>query len=123
MTTSHRLTSENCTAYPRIKLENGSRDLDSGKTDIPARKPSGTDWSSKSQVLNLVPISGYGTEFQPPTSSTRWNIRGQFQITTNGSIGQEILDCDGQIIAWATDPVIAQVICKILTEFVNQQTH
>ena len=43
-------------------------------------------------------------------------------MRTNGSIGQEILDADGQTIAWTTDAVIAQVICRLLTEFVNDDS-
>ena len=43
-------------------------------------------------------------------------------MRTNGSIGQEILDADGNIIAWTTDTVIAQLICKLLTDFVNDDS-
>lgn len=43
------------------------------------------------------------------------DILGPFTIRSNGSIGQEILDA-GRIIAWTTDPWVAQVICKLLTE-------
>src|ERR1019366_7016058 len=39
-----------------------------------------------------------------------------FTIRQSGHIGQEILDQDGNIIAWMTDPWVAQVVCKLLTE-------
>ena len=39
---------------------------------------------------------------------------GPFSVRTTGNIGQEILDPDGRIIAWTTDPWVAQVIAKLL---------
>jgi hypothetical protein len=50
----------------------------------------------------------------PP--STECAIHRPFSVRHSGNIGQEILDQDGKIIAWTTDPWIAQVICKLLTD-------
>jgi len=39
-----------------------------------------------------------------------------FGVRSSGNVGQEILDADRKIICWTTDPWVAQVICKLLTE-------
>jgi hypothetical protein len=41
---------------------------------------------------------------------------GPYKVHTNGSIGQEIRDLDGRIIAWTTDVWVAQVIAKLLNQ-------
>jgi hypothetical protein len=41
---------------------------------------------------------------------------GPFSVRTTGNIGQEILDPDGRIIAWTTDPWVAQVVARLLCE-------
>jgi hypothetical protein len=50
------------------------------------------------------------------TRSREPEIIGSFAIRQSGNIGQEILDADGRIKCWTTDPWLAQVICKLLTE-------
>ena len=37
-------------------------------------------------------------------------------IRKSGHIGQELLDADGRVIGWTTDPWVAQVIARLLTE-------
>jgi hypothetical protein len=37
-----------------------------------------------------------------------------FYVWQSGNIGQEILDADGNVIAWTVDPWLAQVIAKLL---------
>ena len=44
------------------------------------------------------------------------DVLDAFTVRQSGSIGQEILDQDGNTIAWMTDAWLAQVICKLLTE-------
>ena len=44
------------------------------------------------------------------------DVLGAFTVRQSGNIGQEILDQDGNTIAWTTDAWSAQVICKLLTE-------
>jgi hypothetical protein len=39
-----------------------------------------------------------------------------FWVRQSGNVGQEVLDQDGRVIAWATDDWAAQVICKLLNE-------
>ena len=44
------------------------------------------------------------------------DVLGAFTVRQSGNIGQEILDQDGNTIAWMTDAWLAQVVCKLLTE-------
>jgi hypothetical protein len=44
------------------------------------------------------------------------DLLGSFTVRQSGGIGQEILDQDGNTIAWMTDAWLAQVVCKLLTE-------
>jgi hypothetical protein len=39
-----------------------------------------------------------------------------FWVRHSGTVGQEVLDQDGRIIAWTTDGWAAQVICKLLND-------
>lgn len=45
------------------------------------------------------------------------NILGPFSVRQSGTVGQEILDSDGRVVAWTTDPWTAQVIAKLLTNY------
>jgi hypothetical protein len=42
-----------------------------------------------------------------------------FTVQNNGSIGQEIRDLNGKIVAWTTDSWVAQVIAQLLSETKN----
>ena len=44
------------------------------------------------------------------------DVLGAFTVRQSGNIGQEILDQDGNTIAWTTDAWLAQVICKLLSD-------
>ena len=44
------------------------------------------------------------------------DLLGSFTVRQSGSIGQEILDQDGTVVAWTIDAWLAQVVCKLLTE-------
>ena len=37
---------------------------------------------------------------------------GAFTVRQPGNLGQEVLDQDGNTIAWRTDAWLAQVVCK-----------
>lgn len=39
-----------------------------------------------------------------------------FIVKSSGTIGQEIIGSDGTVICWTTDPWLAQVIAKLLTD-------
>jgi hypothetical protein len=39
-----------------------------------------------------------------------------FSVLESGNVGQTILNCDGEVIAWTTDAWVALVICKLLNE-------
>lgn len=74
------------------------------------------DSSKSPQARKLERTSGHGTLQKPQPLSTACNTQGRFLIRFNGGIGQEILNADGETIVWTTDPWVAQVICKLLTE-------
>jgi len=44
------------------------------------------------------------------------DLLGSFTVRQSGSIGQEILDQDGTVVAWTTDAWLAQVVCKLLND-------
>jgi len=44
------------------------------------------------------------------------DVLAAFTVRQSGSIGQEILGPDGQIVAWTTDAWVAKVICRLLME-------
>ena len=118
MTSSPKLNLDKSTGSHPTKLENGSPALDSGKMGNQARTPSGTDSLNRLHQPNLERIFGFGKQRKRPASLMRCAIPEQpFLIRNNGSIGLEILDADGNVIAWTTDPVIAELICRLLTEF------
>lgn len=39
-----------------------------------------------------------------------------YSVRQSGTIGHEILDQDGVVVAWTTDPVMAALIATLLTE-------
>jgi hypothetical protein len=39
---------------------------------------------------------------------------GPFSVRPSGNVGQVVLGPDGEILAWTTDPWVAQVIAKLL---------
>jgi hypothetical protein len=41
---------------------------------------------------------------------------GPFSVRTTGNVGQVVLGPDGGVVAWTTDPWIAQVIAKLLCD-------
>ncbi len=38
-----------------------------------------------------------------------------YQVRESGNVGQEIVNEDGNIVCWTTDPVVAALIAKLLT--------
>lgn len=56
-----------------------------------------------------------------PTYSTSLRLKGtnessDFVIRQSGDIGQEILNADGDVVAWTVDAELAQRICKLLNQ-------
>lgn len=47
------------------------------------------------------------------------DVVGPFSVRQTGEVGQEILDPNGQVIAWTLDHVLAALIATLLTE--NQE--
>jgi hypothetical protein len=82
----------------------------------PAPTPSTEDWSPGVPADNQDSIFGSGTLPKQPPSSTGCATHEPFAIRLSGSIGQEIVNQDGKIIAWTTDVWVAQVICKLLND-------
>lgn len=46
-------------------------------------------------------------------------ILSAFSVISSGGVGREIVDPNGEVIAWTTDSWVAQVICKLLNENEN----
>lgn len=101
---------------------NGSGTLDSEwNPDNPRPQLSTTDSSVEGQALSLEPTITFGTDHGSSNFWTAWVIRGPFTMRNNGSIGWEILDADGIIVAWTTDAVLAHVICKSLNGLLGEE--
>ena len=67
-------------------------------------KPTMMDSSPDDPALSPELSFTFGTKHGPQPCLTPCVIHGPFQIRTNNSIGQEILNSDGHTIAWTTDP-------------------
>ncbi len=39
-----------------------------------------------------------------------------FTVKSSGNIGQELIDANGTVVCWTTDPWLAQVIARLLTQ-------
>lgn len=114
-------TSASCTASVPIKLESGSKDSGSGPNlDSPQHKRSMSVTSPNDLADIQKPFTTSGTQEGRLPSSTACATHGPFSIRSNGSIGLELIDGDGRIIAWTTDPWVAQVICRLLNEEGNR---
>lgn len=97
---------------------NGSRASDSAPTLAHRQfKPSTNKSLPNGQVHSLGHSFMSGPEQGQHPCSMRCSIPGLFLIRNNGSIGQEILDANGKTIAWTTDEIVAQVICRMLNAY------
>lgn len=67
-------------------------------------------------IFTLRESGTIGTLKRRPPSSTECVIHEPFHIQANGSIGQTIIGPDGNAVAWTTDVVVAQVICRLMNE-------
>ena len=95
----------------------GSKDSACGQPMAdPAPTHSPEDLSPSGPADNQAPIIGCGTRIGRQPSSTGCATHEPFAIRLSGSIGQEIVNQDGKIIAWTTDVWVAQVICKLLND-------
>ena len=112
-------------SYPLAKSENfmesrptslagGSKTLDFEMNSVNQQpKPSKRSMSLDAPAVSQEHFSTCGIEEKLRNYSTECSTQ-EFTVRSNGSIGQEILGPDGHVIAWTTDPLIAQVICKLL---------
>ena len=117
MTIFHKLNLDEFTGSVPIRLASGSKDSDS-ELSLATRqsKLTTSNLSPNGQADNRELTSMSGMPKRLPTCSMGCIIQEPFTIRTNGSVGQEILDADGVVIAWTTDLWVAQVICKLMTE-------
>ena len=118
MNLSPKLNSDKSTASVRTRSENGSKVSDF-ETTMGDHHDKHLTKESSANVLphNLGRSSMCGTKVGQQTSSTTWGIQGPLSIQTNGSIGQTLIDADGNAIAWTTDEFVAQVICRMLNDW------
>jgi hypothetical protein len=89
----------------------------------PAPTPSPKATSAGGRADSRERTSGFGAPGRRPPSSTGCDTHGQkreapgpFSVRASGTIGQEVIDQDGMIIAWTTDEWVALVIRKLLNE-------
>ena len=72
------------------------------------------------EALGLAPTKPRNEPWQPsegePWGPSMNDLLGSFTVRQSGSIGQEILDQDGTVVAWTTDAWLAQVVCKLLND-------
>lgn len=122
MTISASPNSEGFTASVPTKSANGSKDSDSARNLAHRQSRHLTNGTSlNDQADNRRHFSTSGTENEPRLCSTGCVIHGPFTILSNGSIGQTVLDADGNAVAWTTDVMVAQAICGMLNEYSNNQ--
>lgn len=115
MTFSALRNSDESMASPVITSDVGSKISDSERTtESHPNVLSRTDTSPSGHQRNLKHFSTFGTLEKPANCSTACVIHEPFSIQHNGGIGQRIVDADGNTIVWATDAIIAQVICRLL---------
>ena len=97
--------------------DDGSRTSDSETSrDSHQTKPKMRSLLLEDQVPNPEHTSTFGTDQKSQPFSMECSTHEPFTIHCNGGIGQEIVNSDGMTIAWTTDPWVAKVICKLLTE-------
>ena len=102
--------------------ENGSKlsDCETSRAS-PLLKPSMTSTCPSDQAHSREHSFTFGTDQEQQHYSMACAIHGPFTVTSNGSIGQMILDADGDTLAWATNPLVAQLICKLMTDYTNNE--
>lgn len=112
--------SDDFTACHPTSLGNGSEGLDSEPN--PAnhqRTPFETNTFPNGPARSLELFSTFGTDQERQPCSMQCSIQGPFTILSNGSIGQTVINADGNAVAWTTDVIVAQVICKVLNDHTN----
>lgn len=108
---------ERFTEFHPTLLENGSKDSASEPNrDSHQSEPSTNGTFRSDQAHSREHSFTFGTPEEQLPCSTQCSTHEPFSIWCNGGIGQEIVNADGMTIAWTTDPWVAQVICKLLTE-------
>jgi len=76
-------------------------------------KHSVKDTCLNGQAEELAPTIMFGTE-QKRLPCWSEEVSNSFTVRKSGNIGQEILDPDGVVTCWTTDPWLAQVIAHLL---------
>ena len=105
------------TASHHTESASGSRISDSEPVGaIQVQLHSRTEWSESANANSQECISICGIKPKSARSLTECSIHEPFATQTNGSMGQTIVDTNGLSVAWTTDPVIAQMICKMLND-------
>ncbi len=84
-------------------------------------KPSGRNTSPNDPARSLGHSITSGTDQERQLYSMPCSIHGPFTILSNGSIGQTVIDADGNAVAWTSDVTVAQVICGLMNEYTNNQ--
>lgn len=113
---------ERFTGCHPTSLANGSKNSDSEPNrGSHQTKPTMNDTLPSDLAHSPAHSFTSGMNQKPLPYSTACVIHEPFTVTSNGSIGQMILDSDGKTVVWATNPWIAQVICKLLTDYTNNE--
>lgn len=115
MSICHLPISENNTESVVTSSENGSKVLDCEQQLVShLHEPSTKDLCSSTPVPSQERISSSGMPQEQQSCWMPWDTPGPFFKRSNGSIGWEIIDADGQVIAWTTDEITAERICELL---------
>ena len=112
--------SENATASAATSSGVGSRGWDyEPKEETRQLGLSTKATSANDPARKRIPISTSGIGTRPASNSTGWATHEQtnrFSVRESGSIGQEVLDAYGKVVAWTTDVVLAHRIARMLNE-------
>lgn len=114
---------DNISGYPVTSSESGSKNWACDQlTENRPNPPLTTNslLSGPAEGSELTSTSGTGQK--PSHCSTATNEKSdRYIVRQSGNIGQEIVNADGIVIAWATDFLMAQVIARLLNNYETNQ--
>ena len=119
MSSSALQKSANSTESHRMSLDVGSRTWACElKRENQVSKPSAKNSSFNDPAANQEPFTTSGSENGLSSCSTAWDTQEhlEFTVRQSGSLGQEILDAEGQVVAWTLDEILAIRICRLLNQ-------
>ncbi len=119
MSSSALQKSENSTESLRTSLGVGSRTWDCElKRENQVSKPSTKNSSFNDPAANQELFTMSGSASESSSCSTAWDTQEhlEFTVQQSGSLGQEILDAEGQVICWTLDEILAIRICRLLNQ-------